>query len=542
MIQGTYFTVRELLNLQVLKNSEVLAGNGGLDRQVSNVTFFDAPDAINWVKGNELVVTTMYPFRDTVSQKLLVEELAKKGASALGIKLKRYIDALPAEILEIAERHSLPILSIPYECAWVDLINPIMAEILNRQLVKLETSERIHKSFVEEVLQDGQLNSIAKTLHNLIKKPITIFELFSFTSTTYPDLKADTDIVLTELLNQQEKYSKFIAYKLEKLIKDCVLFVVPIRIAQKTEGYVVVWESNSLSEIDIIAVEHAATVSALQIQKLKSVSETRRRFKDDLINILLRGEESIGYNLKKRAQELGWKLGVNNIILVVNVSGINHGGQNWAQLQNLYELVSRFMIKGRLDSIPLGVDRSDRIVIIFSWEEQEKIPVVITDFAEKLKKAIREKNFDFKIGIGIGSCKQKLDNIPESFEEACIAAKVSLLSEKDIESNEYGKIGVYKVISELLNSQKAERIVSEILQPIISHDQAYNINLLETLEVFLKQDCNFRSTSKCLYIHHNTVRYRINLIEELCKINLRDPNDKLNVHLAINFYKYSKSF
>lgn len=147
MDESIYFTVRELLNLTVLQKAEVLGGHQGLDRQIVNVTVLDAPDAINWVKENELIITTMYPFKEIESQKRLIRELAGKGSSAIGIKLKRYIDSVPEDVLKMANQYSLPVISIPYECAWVDLINPIMAEILNRQLIKLEISERIHKSF-----------------------------------------------------------------------------------------------------------------------------------------------------------------------------------------------------------------------------------------------------------------------------------------------------------------------------------------------------------------------------------------------------------
>jgi len=55
--------LREVLKLAPLREARVVAGASGLDRLVRhvNVNVMEAPDLLNWVKPNELLLTTAYP-------------------------------------------------------------------------------------------------------------------------------------------------------------------------------------------------------------------------------------------------------------------------------------------------------------------------------------------------------------------------------------------------------------------------------------------------------------------------------------------------
>lgn len=181
------FTVADLLNLQVMHQATVIAGRRGLSRPVTSVTVLDAPDAIQWVRGQEFVATTLYPFKDSEELQLsLVQELVKCRASALGIKLRRFIEKLPEMVLQVANEADLPVINIPYECAWIDIINPVLAEIMNRQLMELRRSEEIHRALTQEVLRGGDLNSIVQALGSLVANPVAIYEFINYTVTSWP--------------------------------------------------------------------------------------------------------------------------------------------------------------------------------------------------------------------------------------------------------------------------------------------------------------------------------------------------------------------
>src|SRR5690606_25076947 len=61
--QAMSLTVQSIMQMAVMNGASVLAGRAGLQRNVKAATVLDAPDAINWLRGEELVLTSTYPFR-----------------------------------------------------------------------------------------------------------------------------------------------------------------------------------------------------------------------------------------------------------------------------------------------------------------------------------------------------------------------------------------------------------------------------------------------------------------------------------------------
>ena len=58
-------TVEELLQLPTIKGLKLISGNLGVHREISTVTVVDTPDGFQWLKGNEVVITTTYALEKT---------------------------------------------------------------------------------------------------------------------------------------------------------------------------------------------------------------------------------------------------------------------------------------------------------------------------------------------------------------------------------------------------------------------------------------------------------------------------------------------
>src|SRR5689334_7205971 len=168
-------TVREALTIEGLQDVKVLAGNAGLDRNVTCVNIMEVPDILQWVRGGELLLTTTYPLKDSrISLRELIPLLYDKGLAAIAIKPHRYLEEIPEEILQIADDLSFPVLELPLDASFVDVINAVLTRILNYQAELLIRSEEIHRRFTDVVLDGGGLAEIAGLLSGILSKPITI--------------------------------------------------------------------------------------------------------------------------------------------------------------------------------------------------------------------------------------------------------------------------------------------------------------------------------------------------------------------------------
>jgi purine catabolism regulator len=164
--------VREALELPCFSGAVVIAGHEGLDRVVRHVTVVDTPGPYKWIRGDELLLTAAYFLKNEPEAQLsMIPELAPLGVAAIAMKLGRYVDYMPPAMIDHADRYGLPLIELPYEVAWIDIINPVMAEILNRQASILKESKQSHEMLMKLVLDGCGLPEIATRLSSLIDRP-----------------------------------------------------------------------------------------------------------------------------------------------------------------------------------------------------------------------------------------------------------------------------------------------------------------------------------------------------------------------------------
>src|SRR5687768_4084189 len=129
----------ELLKIPILSNAKIAAGKNGIGRSVQTVNMMDAPDIIQFLKPNELLVTTAYFIRDNPTEMVkLVRYMAKNNCSGLGIKTRRFLHSIPSEVIKIANEENLPLIELPLEHSLGEIVNESLSYILARQTKELQ--------------------------------------------------------------------------------------------------------------------------------------------------------------------------------------------------------------------------------------------------------------------------------------------------------------------------------------------------------------------------------------------------------------------
>ncbi|GAB1428984.1 hypothetical protein MASR2M17_24190 [Aminivibrio sp.] len=124
-------TVKRLLSLPVFRGSSIIAGENGLDHIVQYVDVAEVPDVNFWINPNVFVLTTAYAFcKDSDSLMKLIEALIENKAAGLGIKLGRFLNVLPREVVDFAERSNFSIILLPPELRYTHAIRAITESIL----------------------------------------------------------------------------------------------------------------------------------------------------------------------------------------------------------------------------------------------------------------------------------------------------------------------------------------------------------------------------------------------------------------------------
>lgn len=126
-------TVATVMTLPVLRGVRLLAGEGGLDRVIECATVMETPYVTRWLRGNELVITSLYALRDDEATQVdMVARLADAGIAALLVKPKIYVEHLPDAMLDAANERDLPLLELPVSVPYIDVFHAVMGEIFRR--------------------------------------------------------------------------------------------------------------------------------------------------------------------------------------------------------------------------------------------------------------------------------------------------------------------------------------------------------------------------------------------------------------------------
>ncbi|MGB9792547.1 MAG: PucR family transcriptional regulator ligand-binding domain-containing protein, partial [Thermacetogeniaceae bacterium] len=136
-------TVKEaldLIKLNGIKVGRVIAGFGGLDNIINSVSVIEVPNATRWYRGNELLITAFYSIKDNVKEQVqVIERIAQCKCAALvlchtGIFLKE----ISQELIDAANYYKLPLIVVPDELAYIDIITPVLETIIDKQKREIE--------------------------------------------------------------------------------------------------------------------------------------------------------------------------------------------------------------------------------------------------------------------------------------------------------------------------------------------------------------------------------------------------------------------
>src|SRR3954465_737009 len=162
---GSAITVREALALQCMRGATLVAGADGAGRRIRGVNVMEDADIVRWMRGGELLLTTGYTIRDDPSAlRRLVPALAERELAGLVLKLGLYVDAVPGDVVAVADRLGFPIVGLPAETMFDDVLSEVLGTILNRQAVELERSTAIHARLTQVAVDGGSFSELAEAV------------------------------------------------------------------------------------------------------------------------------------------------------------------------------------------------------------------------------------------------------------------------------------------------------------------------------------------------------------------------------------------
>jgi len=141
----------------------LVAGSSGKNRTINYVDVVEITEGANWVKEGDFIITTGYFLSENSNTAYdFVNNLIKKNASGMGIKLGKHLKELPLSIIRLCNKNHFPIVCIPQYMMYREIMQPTNDYILslkNRKLMssEFENAEQLLMGIVNGTVSDSSL-------------------------------------------------------------------------------------------------------------------------------------------------------------------------------------------------------------------------------------------------------------------------------------------------------------------------------------------------------------------------------------------------
>ncbi|GAV25698.1 hypothetical protein ciss_16310 [Carboxydothermus islandicus] len=530
--------LNEVLEMEAYSGVKVLAGRAGLKRIVTGVNVMEVPDILDWVKPGELLLTTGYAIKDDrEAQKNLIPLLAEKGLAGIGIKPRRYLNEIPLLMIAKAEEYNFPLLEIPYNASFSDLISPVLAVITNKQSIYLQKIIDAHRLFTKIIAEGGGLKAIVSQLSMLMKNTVyvedyinlkQVFVCCGIINEEFAELKAAPVVSEVEKLGTLESVSKtLVEFKGKRIGR----YEINVKIGDALYGRIFLWETRAeLSEMDLITLERLSAVVALEITKDNSVYQVERRYLNEFIDYLISGNISDEAEVLERGRLLGLDLTLNYGVVLLRPQVLEN---DVGHLRNLLSREIENYVRKRSIRCFLGT-KSGNLILFFAVDEaNEKLQEKeLKAKAQELKEYL-EKFHKVKILAVTGRVHPGIRGLSTSYREAY---KTFLIAQEQLNTDEvlsFSDLGIFRLLFSQEQKKEINEYLAETLLPLIEYDREKGTDLLKTLEIYF--DCNFnlKKVSERLFTHYNTIVYRLERIREITGIDLENAEERFKLELAL---------
>lgn len=536
-VSENFVTVEDMLGMPSLSGVRMIAGKSGARRRVSSVTVLDTPDGAAWLRGEEFVLTTAYGVKDDERKMTeLIYQLHKKNAAGLGVKSGRFIGELPKEAVAAADLLGFPILSVPEKFAFRDIINPVIAAIVDRQSARLIYSDKIHNEFLRLAVNGNDAGDVLSALRSLIGRSAVFVDMY-FRRVCCSDGSGDI-------------CARFAGMDFDRITPELLSHYLCHKVSNSVEnfGYIVLDRDGEGCRDDGVvrtALEYAAMVLTLRMMDRISSQRIEDKYRDVFLEDLLTNNVKTESEIHNRARLYGWDLRNGGFVAVVDINNIKkcyvtgYDLERDGELQEASRSIFDVSVSRMLAVFPNAkcYRQSDLAVFIISPDkyDQSRTYAQLEGVFGEIRRAIAGKMI-FTVTMGVGEYFPNIRDIHKSYTQARTSINLGYQTEQFDCILFYSRMGIYRLLSAISGTKEAGEFIARYVKPLADYDAKYNAALTETLEAVIKSGWNLKKASGLLFIHYNSVKYRFAKICELLDADLHNNEERLAVDIALKLH------
>lgn len=530
------FTVKELLGIPLLREARLLAGEKGIYKALTRVNVIEVADVVSWVQPGEFLMTTGYPYRDEPQRlQQLIPELAKRGVAALGIKTKRYFKEIPPEVVKEAEKHGFVLLELSADTVFSDVMRMVMERVHAQETSRLADLQNRIQSMTRLLMEGNGLHAFLDAMEDMLDNPVAVVREHDkpWLSKSLRSAEPTEVWPLLQSLSFRQ-IGRGTSNGFMQLQNTLRVYVNTIPAREMRQACLVLLERNrDILPIDSLSVDRLSSLVGLELANVEAVREVEGKYLDQFLQDWLSGKIVTEADWKLRADVCGCVIPEGTSMCAILVGLPTPEDSN-----NLREIAHRLRSE-RLRSVEglLAAPIGDELALVLPIELTSQLESDIEDTSSllmgRLLEELRTLLGDRELKLYAGRIINRSDALQGSWSQAKRARQVAQVCGLPDDVVSYDRLGVYSLLYLIPSGEEREQFLWRFAMPLQQADRKGGGRLVETLEMFFRCNGNIKLTSEKLYAHYNTIVYRLEKIQTILGVSLDDPEDRLQLHLAM---------
>ncbi|WP_223066928.1 PucR family transcriptional regulator [Paenibacillus caui] len=521
-------TIEEALRIYPLSRSRIAAGASGSGRVIKSVNIMDAPDISDWVKEGEMLFTTAFAIKDTPEDFVhLIQILSNRKAAGLGIKLGRYWKEIPDIAIEEANRLHFPLIELPYEFTFADQMNALVQAEIERSTKKLHDALDKQKRLMRFAIEPGETSSFFERIGEILAHPMVVI------GSQGQILHSTCDWPESEVLRDWPWATKF------DKTRTLSGWRCSVPLLQEGEccGFLVIMPVHTSAIQEEEGLFHqAAEIISFHMDRFQDERQSVAGYQWTLIlERYLQRKISPEQFMEQTRTVL--KDDYQGAVHLCVTTSLMPGLQKPPTLQGLRKIRRELLYHPYLSNIDSHhlVLENEMVSLFALRADKLAVSTLIQHIVEAFGEVLHNLP-DSGFHSYVSNPKLKLIHVLEAYEECRHAARISenlpvepaptVILFSDLELSFLFRHIPRKALADYSNN---------LFLPLLEKDPEYAGEMFTTLEAYILNEGNINDTARQLFLHRNTVLYRLEKVGELLDIDFKKISDLLQLKLALLF-------
>jgi PucR family transcriptional regulator, proline-responsive transcriptional activator len=297
--------------------------------------------------------------------------------------------------------------------------------------------------------------------------------------------------------------------------------VAVIKAGMKIKGYIALVEVNKkISARDLDVLQMVAEIIGMKFKEQDAVLKAIGLMESELISDLLDGKMNNERMARNRVRSVGWKIEQTYFVLCV---------QSKQKMRMLGSIVTKLRDR-LLAHYPFCVDilQGEFAFFIIGFEVTDEAPFHHMKSIEKIM--VENKTIGY-----VGMAFHTLTEVSKSYSQAKSTVQTTQLLSESLNKPLYlySEMVVYDLLVKTNQLRGYDTFTCPSLATLVKIDQEDGTEYIQTLRYFFKNNQNSADTAKAMFLHRNTINYRLNKIRYVIEDDFDNPAVRLHMNLAL---------